>query len=315
MSTFALPNVAIRVASRRRLLILTYHRVLAEPDPLVPGEPTGHYFREQLEILARSCTILPLGTALARVRGGTLPSAAVSITFDDGYRNNHSVALPILRDLGIPATFFVATGFVAGGLMWNDKVIESVRACRAKRLDLTDLDLGVYDLGSDQERVRTIGGLLSKIKYLAPAERDRIVDGLAVRAEAMLPGQLMMTAGEIRALRAAGMEVGAHTVSHPILAKLAPADAEREIAASRRDLESILSERVALFAYPNGKPGADYLPEHVEYVARAGFEAAVSTEPGSVMRATPPFELPRVAIWRTSPLRTQVQLMRAYARA
>lgn len=314
MTAFALPKVAIGLASRRRLLILTYHRVLAEPDPLAPDEPTGAHFREQLELLARSCTMLPLATALERLRDGSLPRGAASITFDDGYRNNHAVALPILRELGIPATFFVATGFIAGGLMWNDKVIEAVRACRAKRLDLTELGLGVHDLGSDEERTRAIGGLLSRIKYLPPQDRSRTIDALAARAEARLPERLMMTADEIRALRAAGMGIGAHTVSHPILAKLPAADAEREIVASKRDLESIVGERVTLFAYPNGKPGADYLPEHVESVARAGFEAAVSTAPGSVTRATGPFELPRVAIWRTSPLRTQVQLLRAYAR-
>src|SRR5262245_30780784 len=135
MRSFALPRFVMGLASKRRLLILTYHRVLAEPDPLVP-EPTGRHFREQLEILERSCTFLPLATAIERVRDGTLPRGAVSITFDDGYRNNHAVALPILRELGVPATFFVATAFVAGGLMWNDKVIESIRACKRRQLDL-----------------------------------------------------------------------------------------------------------------------------------------------------------------------------------
>jgi peptidoglycan/xylan/chitin deacetylase (PgdA/CDA1 family) len=314
MRSFALPKLVMGLASKRRLLILTYHRVLAEPDPLVSGEPTGQHFREQLEILERSCTFLPLSTALERVREGTLPRGAVSITFDDGYRNNHAVALPILRELGVPATFFVATAFVTGGLMWNDQVIEAVRACKAKRLDLEDLGLGVHDLSSDEARRRTIDGLLPRIKYLAPEERKRATDAVAAHAGARLPERLMLTAQEIRELHAAGMGIGAHTVNHPILTKLPPGVSEREIAASKRDLESIVGAPVTLFAYPNGKPGDDYLPQHVACVAHAGFDAAVTTSPGSVTRSTPTFELPRVALWRTSALRTQLQLLRGYAR-
>jgi len=309
---FFLPKLMVGLAARRQLLILTYHRVLPEPDPLLPSEPTGEQFREQLEILLRSCTILPLADALERVGNGTLPRAAVSITFDDGYRNNYSVALPALRDYGLAATFFVATRYVNGGLMWNDRIIESIRACKAGELDMTDVGLGKHELRSDEQRIRAMSRLLSQVKYLAPPDRAAAIDAVTMRTATELPERFMLTSDEIRALRAAGMTIGAHTVNHPILAKLSEREAKEEIEASKRDLETILGERVTLFAYPNGKPGADYSPENVESVRGAGFAAAFTTAPGSVTRVTRMLELPRVAIWRSTPLRTQVNLLRAY---
>ena len=180
---FFLPKLMVGLAARRQLLILTYHRVLPEPDPLLPSEPTGEQFREQLEILLRSCTILPLADALERVGNGTLPRAAVSITFDDGYRNNYSVALPALRDYGLAATFFVATRYVNGGLMWNDRIIESIRACKAGELDMTDVGLGKHELRSDEQRIRAMSRLLSQVKYLAPPDRAAAIDAVTMRTD------------------------------------------------------------------------------------------------------------------------------------
>ena len=78
--------------------------------------------------------VISLADGVAGLKRGCLPPRALSITFDDGYRDNHDIALPILLQLGLPATFFVATGFLDGGRMFNDTVIEAVRfACRRYR--------------------------------------------------------------------------------------------------------------------------------------------------------------------------------------
>jgi peptidoglycan/xylan/chitin deacetylase (PgdA/CDA1 family) len=108
------------------------------------------------------------------------------------------------------------------------------------------------------------------------------------------------------------MEIGAHTVNHPILARLASVEAEREIADSKRDLERIIGEPVEVFAYPNGKPDDDYTREHREIVGRAGFTAAVTTAPGCVTDSTDVLQLPRIALWRTTKLRMQRHLLRSY---
>src|SRR6185295_12429728 len=99
------------LSTRGRLLILTYHRVRPEPDGLITDNAHAAGFRRQMQVLARAFAVLPLIEAVERMLAGTLPSRAVCITFDDGYADNAEVAAPILADFGLPATFFIATGF------------------------------------------------------------------------------------------------------------------------------------------------------------------------------------------------------------
>jgi len=98
-------------------------------------------------------------------------------------------------------------------------------------------------------------------------------------------------------LREMGMQVGAHTVSHPILRTLPREEARREIEVSKQVLEGLLGANVDLFAYPNGKPGEDYGPESVELVREAGFKAAVSTQWGVSTQRTDVFQLRRFTPW------------------
>lgn len=308
-----LAGLAIRLASKRRkLLILTYHRVLAEFDPLLPDEPTARSFAEQLEVLAGCCTVLPLTDAVRRMRDGTLPAGAVALTFDDGYANNHAVALPVLQRFGMRATFFITTAYTDGGLMWNDKVIEAVRASRHASVELDDLGLGRLELSSDELRAKAVGTLLGKLKYLSPEARASAVDAVAARLGAQLPPRLMLDAGEIRAMHAAGMEIGAHTVNHPILATLDRATAEREIVASKTRLEGIVGDAVRVFAYPNGRPNVDYTNEHVECVRQAGYEVAVSTVRGCASASADVLQLPRTSLWWRNRLELRARLVQAF---
>ncbi len=125
----------------QRLSVLVYHRVLSAPDPLRPGEPTVEEFEARMRWLASNYNVMPLIEAVRGVRANRLPKRALSITFDDGYADNHDLALPVLRKLGLPATFFVTTGYLDGGCMFNDVVIEAVRRARTE-LDLRDLGFG-----------------------------------------------------------------------------------------------------------------------------------------------------------------------------
>lgn len=118
----------------------------------------------------------------------------------------------------------------------------------------------------------------------------------------------MMTSIQVQELRAAGMVVGAHTVSHPILARLDQQSAREEIATSKDALEAILGEKVSLFAYPNGKIEADYRREHVEMVSELGFEAAVATNWGAASRGCDPFQLPRFTPWENGALKFGLRL-------
>jgi len=106
------------------------------------------------------------------------------------------------------------------------------------------------------------------------------------------------------------MEIGAHTVTHPILRNTAPDTARREIVESGRRLAEIVGQPVRLFAYPNGKPGVDYGSEHVQMVRDGGFAAAVSTGWGVATEKSDRFQLPRFTPWDRTPGRFALRLIR-----
>ena len=295
--------------SRARLSILIFHRVLPQADPLFPETPTAQGFEQQMRWVRSWFTVLPLRQAVTQLHAGTLPARALAVTFDDGYADNEAIAAPILRSLGMSATFFVSTGFLEGGCMWNDRVIEAVRACTASTLDMRDTGLGQWGLGSDAQRRQAILGILGGIKRLEPERRSAVVDAVVRVTGNSPPPTLMMRPQQVRDLRALGMDIGAHTVTHPILSRLGADAARAEIARSKSDLEIILGEPVPLFAYPNGAPGQDYTAAHAAMVRECGFEAAVSTAWGAATRRSDRYQLPRFTPWDRSALRYGVRLL------
>jgi peptidoglycan/xylan/chitin deacetylase (PgdA/CDA1 family) len=310
----ALVRAAVGACSRSgrnaSLLVLIYHRVLAEPDPLLPDEPVAAKFAAEMDLLGASLTPLPLADAVDRLRAGTLPRRAVCVTFDDGYANNCEVAQPILASRGIPATVFVAPGFLDGGRMFNDTVIETVRRAPA-RLDLRPLDLGVHDLPDPAARRRLIDELLRQLKYHPLVERHRRIEAIVQIAGVRLPDDLMMTRDQVRKLHRCGIEIGAHTMDHPILASIDDDEARSQIERSKAVLEQIVGAPVLTFAYPNGKPRRDFDARHVAMARQAGFKCAVTTAWGAAGGACDPFQVPRVAAWDRSPLRYGLRLARA----
>jgi peptidoglycan/xylan/chitin deacetylase (PgdA/CDA1 family) len=294
---------------KARLSTLIFHRVLPEPDVLFPGEMHAQRFHEVCRWLGSWFNVLPLDSALVQMKAGTLPERAACITFDDGYADNYRVAMPILQQHGLTATFFISTGFLDGGRMWNDTIIEVIRAYSSSELDLTSLGLGTHSLASTDAKKAAISALINQIKYLPIDERISITEKIAQLAQMSLPVDLMLTAFEVKAMRQAGMQIGAHTVSHPILARLPEHLAHIEIKNSRNVLEQILGERIGLFAYPNGKPGEDYTLETVSVVQNLGFDGAVSTEWGTSGADDDPFQIRRFTPWDTSRLKFGARLL------
>lgn len=294
---------------RARLSIFIFHRVLSQQDPLFPGEPDSRRFDEIMGWVAKWFQVLPLDTAVMQLRAGTLPARAAAITFDDGYADNAANALPILRQHGLPATFFVATSFLDGGRMWNDTLIEAIRACQVDALDLSGAGFGHFKLTSVADRRFAIESLLGRVKHLAHDQRSEAVAQVQRAVPIALPDDLMMTSRQVIQLRDAGMQIGAHTCTHPILAKLPDSESMAEITSSKMVLESLLNEPVSLFAYPNGIPGTDYYGKHAVMVKQAGFVAAVSTATGVSSAATDAFQLPRFTPWDRTWLRYGIRLM------
>ncbi|NBC48490.1 MAG: polysaccharide deacetylase family protein [Gammaproteobacteria bacterium] len=295
---------------RARLSILIYHRVFARPDALLPSEPDAETFRWQLRVLASLFTVLPLSDAVERLAQGTLPARAACITFDDGYADNATVALPVLRELGLPATFFVATGYLDGGMMFNDQVLETLRRVPDGTLDWPEVGLGQREIRNDQDRKQIAAELIQRLKHLDPVERAEQAQAIAERSLEPLPDDLMMTSAQVRELSAAGMTIGGHTQTHPILARTADEQARKEIADGREALEGLLGEPVRLFAYPNGKPGQDYDARHVAIVRECGFDAAVSTAWGVSTSKSDRYQLARFTPWDQTPGRFALRLVR-----
>lgn len=299
----ALLSLLSPMGSRGRLSILIFHRVLPQPDPIFPHEVDALQFEQLMGWVKGLFNVLPLDEALRMLKTGTLPARAAAITFDDGYEDNFSVALPILQRHGLTSTFFIATGFLDGGRMWNDTVIESIRACPFEVLDLTVLGLGSHAIANFEQKRMAIDGIIHQIKYMPVDQRTELTQRLAEVAQVNPPDNLMMTSAHVRDMRRAGMQIGAHTISHPILAKLTDDQARHEVMGSKLFLERLLGERVSLFAYPNGKPGEDYNPQNVEVVRSLGFDAAVSTQWGASRSGDDIFQIRRFTPWDRTRLR------------
>lgn len=298
-----------------KLSIFIFHRVLPLADPLLPFEPSAKQFDWMVRFITRTFNVLPLSEAARRLQAGTLPPAAASITFDDGYTNNLLVAWPILKRYGVSATFFIATAFLEGGHMWNDDVITAFRLAQTDELDLDAFGLGRHPLNDVTARVRGYRAVLGKLKYFEHRQRSEIARQIAIRCAVPAASELMMTHQQLRQLASEGAEIGGHTQTHPILENLDDVTALAEIATGKRELEELLDEPVQVFAYPSGIPDRDYSARHSEMVRQAGFIAAVTTRQACATSASGMFQLPRFTPWDRTPLRFALRSLTTLARA
>lgn len=267
--------------------IVMYHRVIedAAQDPFGLGMCVQRdRFERQVRWLATHFSAITVADGAARLsRGEPLPERALSITFDDGYLDNLTLALPVLQRCGVPCTVYIPTGGLAEGQpLWWDRVIAALAGTRRASIDLREVGL------TDQDLVLPLHGVnaawhaervLDALWSLRPAERDRCVDRIVHwlapadttrwRAERLSPAQ-------VRELRRQGAEIGAHAVTHPNLSLCDEAQVRSELQVSRATLEDLLQESVTGFAYPGGHQPAD--AERLCH--EAGFAYAVSTEPG-----------------------------------
>ena len=192
--------------------------------------------------------------------------------------------------------------------MWNDTVIELVHQALGPILNLSKMGLGQFKINTISQRQQTINSLLEKLKYLPLDTRQLKVDEMCSYVPARLPNNLMMTSEQVKKLYVAGMEIGGHTVNHPILARTEENVARAEIANGKEELESIIRAPVKFFAYPNGKPGQDYLSDHTKIVRDLGFEAAVSTSHGAIKSSGDLYQLPRFTPWDQGQVRFMLRM-------
>jgi peptidoglycan/xylan/chitin deacetylase (PgdA/CDA1 family) len=244
--------------------IVTFHHIhdtadesdyLYDPDV---ADATPEQFRSRLELLARIGTPIGMEELMRGLEGAPLPPNPVMITFDDGYRSCHDVALPILREMGIPATFFVATSFITERRMyWWERVALAVRAARRTRTRLSYPAPIEIDAGDPGAR-RLLNGLIKNTKGIdIPRFLAGLYDALDVdwspAIDAAHAERMIMTWDQVRALERAGMRVESHTRHHHVLETLDDDGLREELVQSRFDLERELGHPVHAIAYPVGR--------------------------------------------------------------
>ena len=292
-----LTRAAGHAARRQAFQILSYHRVNDAGDPFFPSLPP-HVFERHMRFLARWYRVLTVEALVQRAREDRLPPNAVAITFDDGYRDNLTTAAPILLRYGLPATFFLATGCIGTGeVPWFDRLAAAFKETTASTL--VSPWGQCLDLRDERARLRALHLALERLKRQPCAEFTRrleeLLDGLGTPDQRAFKG-LMLTWDDVRALIGQGLSIGAHTVSHPILSRVSPEQAWKEIAGSRAMIDAACGITPNAFAYPNGKR-EDYTPAIARLVRQAGFTCAVTTGFGLNTRHTSPWELQRGGPW------------------
>ena len=193
--------------------------------------------------------------------------------------------------------------------MWNDTVLEALRTTDQSAMDLSSINLGTLNLRGEFERKTSAHWILEQIKHLPHLEREAAVDLIADGAGS-LPNDLMLTTEQLKELQLAGIEIGAHTRTHPILSSIRSDDlALGEIDGCKSELEKEYGVPVRYFAYPNGKPGVDYLLKHRDMVQDIGFEAALSTTRGVSSKESDRWQLPRFTPWDTGQIKFLFRLL------
>ncbi len=270
-----------RFAHRGKALVLMYHRFsLGEGGP---GLPVG-VFREQLDYLATHYQVVPLSyLAMLLNSGRAVPPRTAVITIDDAYRDAYTVAFPVLRARHLPATVFVVSGFTdRTSWIWTDKLRYLMTAAAP---DMLEQAIGSMpaEVGSAGRRSRAglAATVNAEMKRLEDHAKDEAIAAMAQRLGVTLPeappeAYAPIDWDQAREMDEAGVEIGSHTATHPLLTKVDAGRLRRELEDSRARIEDQLHRRVNLFCYPNGSLNAEVR----QAVRRAGYMCAVTSHPG-----------------------------------
>lgn len=293
----------------RWLTVLTFHRVTA-PD--TPGfddgvkDSTPERFDRQVAFLQRHFTLVDTRDLDAFRAGAPLPSNPALITFDDGYLDNHDVALPILLRHHAKAVFFVATSYISKRrVFWWERVHYLVARATFARLSLSYPERISLPLDGAEARVRTAATIIRVIKQRPGLDVERFLEEIARAAgviwarddERRIADALVMTWDHVRGLHAAGMDVQSHTHGHRVLPTMSDEEAFEDLRTSRVMLETALGAPVCALAYPAGQ-GVAARPGLRKAVERAGYRLALTTRSGATRmhRRVDWLDLPRLTV-------------------
>jgi peptidoglycan/xylan/chitin deacetylase (PgdA/CDA1 family) len=268
-----------RLSRFDKTLVVMYHR-FGSSD----GAIAAQSFEQQLDYLKARYNVVPLSFVAERLAGKqSLPPNLAVITIDDGYRDAYEVAMPLLKKRNLAATLFVATGFVDGKTwLWTDKTRYLLSQAKSPTLEasLNNRKLRL-EINGRASRARAASLINAEMKRMSDAAKEKAIDRLAASFGVELPARppaefAPLSWGQVKEMEAAGVEIGSHTVTHPILTNVDGRRLSDELNGSRDTLESILDRKVNLFCYPNG----DFNSEIKREVRRAGYTCAVTTDYG-----------------------------------
>lgn len=259
------------------VIVLTYHRINGS-DRSMAGLPV-EMFATQMRWLRDNCDPIRSDELMERARRPSRLKPAVLVTFDDGFRDYHDRAYPVLKELGIPATVFLSTSFLdEGGMLWTDQVQWAALSTRRDRVKLP-WDGTAIPLPDAPARARLGEAARGHLKKLPDGERRQALQALLTElGEPPKRERQMLIWDEVR--RTMDLtEYGGHTHTHPILSRLDREGAEREIRTCRDRIIAETGHTPRYFAYPNGRP-TDYTAETKEILQQLGFVLAFSTTEG-----------------------------------
>lgn len=305
---------------KNKIVILSGHRVSSAtheerngvlPLELETGIPSER-FEELLHFIKEKMNPVSLEDIVSFVNGKKdIPDRAVAVTLDDGYMDNYTNAFPLLKQYGIPATIFLATGFIDNDrLFWWDRIGEILKRTEIKKLEIgliRDLLNGngealpaTLDLSSQTGRNNTWDSLTTLLRRYEQDRVERIIgvleDHLEVRPGSYRHDCAMLTWDQVLEMSRNGIDFGAHTVTHPSLPSLSPDDCEKEALESKKAIEERIQKPVISFAYPFGDFDRDKRAIMRKKLSDGGFQCAFLVEPGYACGESDPFELKRVYV-------------------
>jgi peptidoglycan/xylan/chitin deacetylase (PgdA/CDA1 family) len=321
METLQRPIRKLQKSLTSRGLILMYHRVASEDMDPWALRVTPQQFHEHLQVLQQYTNPISLQELAAAHREGNVPERACAITFDDGYANNLYNAKPLLAQQNVPATVFVTTAYTNQNQeFWWDELEQillhpgqlpaQLELCINDKPQRWTLGQAARYSELDYQRDCSLhvsaaqpGGRLafyySVWQALQPLEVERRQHQMgAIRTWAQVtpsvrPSHRPMTSDELVELETGNLiELGAHTVNHPLLSQQETAQQLDEISRSKASLEAVLGHSVVSFAYPFGVYG----PETPGIVRAAGFHCACSVFEETVWNRSDAFQLPRFEV-------------------
>jgi peptidoglycan/xylan/chitin deacetylase (PgdA/CDA1 family) len=265
------------------VIVMTFHRVLGETDFGGPDRVPGIVVRERtFNRLAEYASKQYQVVNLKEVVPGT-PSRKLRIafTFDDGWSDNYTVALPIARAHGIPLTIFICPGLTGTNApFWPDRVINILMTSRpsCKRSE--------------------VEAVIESLKRCSAEDRDQLIERLSAAGARehhvkSYSGESVLSWAEIEAMDRVGVNFGSHTNTHQILTAVSTNMVRREVCESKKAIEAALRSQCDLFAYPNG----DWSPEIRHVLADEGFKLAFTTERGAWTATCDHLAIPRANVY------------------